>query len=365
MNIRKRVTQVGILALGISLVAVLAFAWGQVNPDGAQAVAEGPAMSLGAPGAVLMGETFIVTVTAAPAPDVDIAGFGSEVLWIGSNAENPREGLKWEPREFCDDFDEDGRGLGELQVQRVDGRAIAFCNVFTPVLTDGAAVAVLSEFGDPPIAEIAVDPGSTTLLLELDFVCNTLGSYTLILTAVPGSPDGALYGGLGGEEIPLKTVAHDFDADGDTTAEPHQVADALTLECVDELPPTATPEPTETLPTDLPTDVPQATDTPEPTSVVGAVSAGFGPIDGDGGVSAGLWAVIGAMLAAAATGLIILGWPKRAYATVSAAVATPGPALPATARVGTDTNLGLWPIVGAVMATGLAVFGWKFTRRGR
>ena len=301
--ILKHVGRGGMLALGISLVAVLAFAWGQVNPDGAQAVAEGPAMSLGAPGAVLMGETFIVTVTAAPAPDVDIAGFGSEVLWIGSNAENPREGLKWEPREFCDDFDEDGRGLGELQVQRVDGRAIAFCNVFTPVLTDGAAVAVLSEFGDPPIAEIAVDPGSTTLLLELDFVCNTLGSYTLILTAVPGSPDGALYGGLGGEEIPLKTVAHDFDADGDTTAEPHQVADTLTLECVDELPPTDTPEPT---------DVPVPTDVSEPTATVeatvGGPVTGVGGSTGDGGSNAGLWVLIGALLAASVAGMTAFGW---------------------------------------------------------
>ena len=82
-------------------------------------------------------------------------------------------------------------------------------------------------------------------------------------------------------------------------------------------------------------------------------------------MSAGLWAVIGAMLAAAATGLIIFGWPKHAYATVTAAVATPGPALPAATRAGTDTNFGLWPVVGAVMATGLALFGWKFTRRGR
>ena len=83
-------------------------------------------------------------------------------------------------------------------------------------------------------------------------------------------------------------------------------------------------------------------------------------------MSAGLWAVSGAMLAAAARGLIILGWPKHSYATVSASVATPAPALPAiTPQVGTDTTVGLWPIVGAVMATGLAVFGWKFTRHGR
>ncbi len=334
MSIRKQATRGGVVALGISLVAVLAFAWGQVNPDGAQADAGGPAMSLGAPGIVYMGVTFQVTVTADPAPDVDVAGFGSEVLYP--------DGLKSLPREFCED---------ELQVERVDGGAIALCNSFVPILTGGVAHAVLSQF-QQDAAALDVAPGSTTLLLELDFVCNTAGSYTLTLTAVPDSPDGALFGAPSGAEIAVKTV------DG--------VADTLTIECSDEPPPTDTPEPTDIPPTDVPpTDVPQATDTPGPTSTVGAVSAGFGPIDGDGGVSAGLWAVIGAMLAAAATGLIILGWPKHSFATVSAGIATPAPALPATGQVGTGTNLGLWPIVGAVAATGLALVGWKVTRRGR
>ena len=94
MAILKYVGRGGVLALGISLVAVLALVWGQVNSDGAQADADGPAMSLGAPGTVFMGVTFQVTVTADPAPDVDIAGFGSEVLWVGPDAENPLEGLK-------------------------------------------------------------------------------------------------------------------------------------------------------------------------------------------------------------------------------------------------------------------------------
>ena len=265
-------------------MAVLAFAWGHVNPDGAQA--DGPAMSLGAPGTVFMGVTFQVTVSADPAPDVEFAGLGSEVLF-------PEE-LKYTRRDSCGD---------ELQVERADGGAIALCNSFTPILTGGAAHAVLSEFVSGAAA-LDVAPGSTTPLLELDFVCNTAGSYTLILTAVPESPDGALYGAPDGSEISVKTVAQDYDADGDTTPETHQVADALTIECSDEPPPTDTPEPTDIPPTDAPTDVPEATS--EPT--IGGPDDGVAGGAGGAGANAGLWVLIGAMLAASVAGMTAFGW---------------------------------------------------------
>ena len=287
MAILKHVGRGGVLALGISLVAVMALVWGQVNSDGAQADADGPAMSLGAPAIVYMGETFVVTVTADPAPDVDIAGFGSEVLWVGPDAENPLEGLKWQPRV---PGDSEASCLAEIQVGRAGGGSIALCNSFSPILTGGAAHAVLSEFAQPAAA-LDVAQGSTTLLLELDFVCNTAGSYELTLTAVPDSPDGALFGGTDGGEIAVKTV------DG--------IADTLTIECSDEPPPTDTPEPTDISPDA--TDVP-----PEPTATddgaVGGPETGVGGSAGDGGSNAGLWALIGAMLVASVAGMTAFGW---------------------------------------------------------
>ena len=289
MSIRKQATRGGVLALGISLVAVLAFAWGQVNPHGAQAVAEGPAMSLDAPGTVFMGVTFQVTMSADPAPDVEFAGFGSEVIWVGPNQEDPRDGLKWEQRV---PGDAEASCLAEIQVGRVGGGSIALCNSFVPILTSGAAHAVLSQFTQPAGA-LDVAAGSTTPLLELDFVCNTPGSYTLVLTAVPDSPDGALFGGTDGAEIGIKTVEHD-------TA---QVADTLTIECTDEPPPTDTPEPT---------DVPQATDTPEATAepTVGGPITGVAGGTGDSGTSAGIWVLIGALLVASLTGMTVYGWKR-------------------------------------------------------
>ena len=295
MAILKQVGRWGVLALGISLVAVLAFAWGHVNPDGAQADAEGQAMSLGAPSIGYMGETFIVTVTADPAPDIEIAGFGSEIIWFESDdsgviipdAELTPDGLKWQQRDGC---------LDELQVERADGGAIESCVSVTSILTGGAAHAVLSEFA-LPAAALDVDLGSASLLLELDFVCNTAGSYTLVLTAVPDSPDGALFGGMDGAEISVKTVELDYD--GDTAA--NLVADSVTIECSDEPPPTDTPEPTDIPPTDVP-----ATATTQAT--VGGPDTGAGGNTGDGGSNAGLWVLIGVLLAASVAGMTAFGW---------------------------------------------------------
>ncbi|MCH7719053.1 MAG: hypothetical protein IIB21_06245, partial [Chloroflexi bacterium] len=90
----------GLLA-AVAVVALL-LTWDRALPKITHAA--GPAMSLGAPSTVFMGETFIVTVNADPAPDVDIAGFGSEVLFP--------EGLKWEQRATC---------MDEVQVGRADG----------------------------------------------------------------------------------------------------------------------------------------------------------------------------------------------------------------------------------------------------
>ena len=277
MNIGKRVRQWGILALAISVVAVLAFASGQVRPESAQA--QGPAMSLGAPGTVFMGETFLVTVNADPAPDVEIVSFGSEVLFP--------EGLKWQQRESCQD---------EV-LPRPDSGSLALCEAGLSTLLGGARHAVITAIAAPPIPAFNVAPGSTFTLVELDFVCNTPGSYKLTLVASPDSPDGAVYADVNAVEIPVKTIEQDYD--GDT--EPNNVAAILTIECSDEPPPTDVP----------PTDIPP-TDTPESTAepTVGGPGTGVAGGTGDSGTNAGIWVLIGALLAASVAGMTVFGWKQ-------------------------------------------------------
>ena len=105
--------------------------------------------------------------------------------------------------------------------------ALAACNAKTTFL-GGAGHVVLSEFATPPLEALDVATGSTTTLIELDFTCNEAGSHKLTLTAVPDSPDGAVYFDLNGDPINLKTVQQDYD--GDTT--PNDVADTTTIDCV-------------------------------------------------------------------------------------------------------------------------------------
>ena len=156
-------------------------------------------MSLEAPATVSVGATFTLCVNADPAPDVEIAGFSSEVVFP--------DGLKWLQRACFD----------ALQVGRLDGGAISTCDSFSPVLTGGAAHIVASDFS-PPNPVLNIGAGSTTTLLALDFSCNEVGSHKLTLTAVPNSPDGASYIRLNGGQIAVKTV--------------NQVADTLVIECV-------------------------------------------------------------------------------------------------------------------------------------
>ncbi|MCH7511118.1 MAG: S8 family serine peptidase [Chloroflexi bacterium] len=173
----------------------------------------GGGMSLNGPTTVSVGKLFTLSVSADPAPDVEIAGFGSEVLFPA--------GMEWLQRPSC---------IDEVQVGRQDAAPLAFCQSFTPILTGGAAHAVLSEFAQPAAA-LDVAPGSTTPLVELDFVCNTPGSYKLTLTAVPDSNDGAVFGGTDGREIRVGTIQQDYDGD----SVPNDVADTVTIECVERL----------------------------------------------------------------------------------------------------------------------------------
>ena len=240
---RRLLVALGVAALLAVLVALL-FAGNHAAPETAQAAGPGPGMSLTAPATVFEGLPFTLTISTAPAPDVEISGFGSEVLF-------PDE-LKWLPRPNCRGPGPDG----EVQVERQDGGSIAFCKSFSPILTGGAGHQVISEFTAPPVAALNVTPGSTTPLLELDFVCNTPGSHKLTLTAAPDSPDGALYASVLGELVLVKTVPQELDLNFDGVPEPHQVADTLAINCVSG--PVPSPTPTALL------TPPPATPTPPP-----------------------------------------------------------------------------------------------------
>ena len=228
----------------IAIVLVTAFLVSGASDSGpVLAASSGPAMSLQIKNdcddgseltSVNSGVPFVVCVVADPAPSVEISSIGSEVLFPA--------GLKY-TRSSCDD---------EVQVARQDAQPLTICESFNTV-REGAGHAVLSEIAVPPLAALDVVPDSTTTLLKLDFVCNTGGSHTLTLTAVPDSLGGATYGDTNAVELNVKTIL--FDYDGSTTA--NAVADTAVVECIQ--PPTETPTLTPTL-----TPTPTVTPTPAP-----------------------------------------------------------------------------------------------------
>ena len=196
-------------------------------------------MSLFAPSAVSVGETFIVTICTDPSPDVELSGFVSEVVF-------PDE-LNWLPRATCED---------EVQVQRQDGGPFALCQSFLSTLLQGATHSVVTEIAVPPLEPLNVIPGSAVALVELDFNCKAAGTFDITLTAFPDSPFGSLYGDVNANLIEVRTEPFDFD--GDTV--PNQVADVVTIACG----PAGTPTPCP--PAGCPT--PTATPTPTPSPCV-------------------------------------------------------------------------------------------------
>ena len=122
---RRLLVALGVVAL--LALATLLFTWNRAKPEPARAAGPGPGMSLAAPATVFEGVPFTLTINTALAPDVEISGFTSEVLF-------PEE-LKYTRRPSCSN---------ELQAVRADGGTIALCDSFTPILTGGAAHLVLS-----------------------------------------------------------------------------------------------------------------------------------------------------------------------------------------------------------------------------
>lgn len=248
----KQVRRLGLALIGVAILTVLALALGH-STDLGTAHAVGPGMSLAVPGGdctdgkctVDMTQPFVVTISTNPAPDVELAGFATEVVF-------DTESLNWIRRGSCRD---------EVQVVRQDGNSIATCLAIVSTLLLGASHNVVSEIGIPPLAALAVAPGSTTtVLVEMDFSCKTAGTFDLTLAAVPDSAFGAVYADVDANEIRVKTVG--FDYDGDTV--PNQVTDTLTINC--QVPPTPTDTPVPPTSTPVPpTNTPGGpTDTPVP-----------------------------------------------------------------------------------------------------
>ncbi|MCH7811618.1 MAG: hypothetical protein IH958_03210, partial [Chloroflexi bacterium] len=202
---KRRLLLVAVTAV---VVALLAFAGGPASPRTVSAA--GPGMSLAGPATVVVGETFTITVSANPAPDVEIMGFASEVVFP--------DGVSWLPRARCE---------VELQVARLDGGPILQCFAFRSALLEGAAHAIIAGSGGLPLPPLDVAPGETSPLLEIDLRCDSPGQHELVLTAVPESPFGALFADVRANELRVKTIA--FDMDGDTS--PEQIADVLTVDC--------------------------------------------------------------------------------------------------------------------------------------
>ena len=304
----KQVRRLGLAMFGVAILAVLALALGH-STDLGTAHADGAGMSL----AVLDGDctdgectvdmtqpSFRVTISTAPAPDFELAGFATEVVFDS-------DGLNWLQRASCTD---------EVQVERQDGGSLAICIADFSTLLSGASHSVIAEAALPPLAALTVAPGSTTVLVELDFSCKTAGTFDLTLAAVPDSPAGAVYGDVDANEIQVKTVeGPDIDDDG----EPNQVADTLTINCqvpptaTPTTPPTATPSPTPCPTEGCPTPTAMPTEAPAPaTSTPGITPPDTGAFgDSDGGLSVGLVALVSALLAAAVAGATTFAWRYR------------------------------------------------------
>ena len=145
--------------MALLVLATLLFAWSRAAPEMAQAAGLKPGMSLGAPATVFEGLPFTLTISTAPAPDDEISGFASEVLF-------PDE-LKWLPRPNCRGPGPDG----EAQVERQDGNPISLCQSVLSALLGGATHQVLTQLGGstPSLPALNVTPGSSHYAVRVGF----------------------------------------------------------------------------------------------------------------------------------------------------------------------------------------------------
>ncbi len=260
-----------LVAAALMLLVVGRGSDGSAQAQGLPAVG----MTLGGPSTVEPGVPFVITVNADPAPAVDLGGFASEVVFGG---------LEWMERAACED---------EVQVGRQDGLPLAVC--LKPAGPIGQARhSIVTAVQATPLP--ALEPLSNgDVLVELDVQCPAEGTYSLLLTAAsqqdPASAQfGAMYFDSSVNPLDVQTIGtQELDLDGDTVMNTRLIADTLDVTCA------VAPEP------------PEEVSPPPELSPIQPAETGTGA-GGYGGDGSGLWATIGALLAAAAAGLTIFGW---------------------------------------------------------
>ena len=229
---------------------------------------------------------FVVCIITDPSPDIEIASFSTEVLF--------QDGLDWIQRPICED---------EVLVTSA-GSGQMICIPFVTPLLGGASHAVISAVQAPPLPALDVTPGSTTTLVELDFVCSLGGEQTLTLTASPETVYGSIYADIELRELRVRTIQHDYD--GDTV--PNEVADTATITCAG---PTATPCPPDGCPT--PTPRPNVNPTiPGLETIESGLVEEAAARDDDGAINVGVWAVFGLLAGAAVIVAAVGGWRRFA-----------------------------------------------------
>ena len=158
-----------------ALAVVLAFGLGRHADEAVEAAGPGPGMALVAPAEVGVGLEFTIGLETNPEPAGGIAGFSAEILVSAA-------GIKYNGSGDC---------AAEVEV-KVGGGTPAVCLSFVTVPGGGRGLAVLSSGAASPLPLLDGSPGIAGLA-NLTYVCNTPGVYTVTLTAIPTSANGAAY----------------------------------------------------------------------------------------------------------------------------------------------------------------------------
>lgn len=231
-----------------SAVALVLWAAGPWEPA-AEAGPPTPGMSLNGPASMHVGQTVELSVSAAPAPAAQVAGYNTEIFLPS--------GLSWVQRPAC---------LTEVLGRTGGGQNPQLCTRATG--PQGQARHVTGTSITPPLPPF---DAPLTTLVEIDVRCNEAGSYKIDLTAAgAGASFGAVYFGTDLLPIDVAAISQDLDVDGDTTPEFTQVADSLNMTCIEATVTSTVPPSTATFtPTHTPTHVPTPTETPEPVDTDG------------------------------------------------------------------------------------------------
>ena len=228
-----------ILPLVALVAAALFLTWEQNSPRDAEA--GGPGMTINAPANVVVNQTFAVQIVGSPLPAA-YSGYSTEILLPA--------GLKYQAQECLDE-------IGVSRDPPPPGGPTL------PVASCIFALGPGAELRHVIIGEIAVPPHDPFVggpLIDVNVRCNTVGTYKIVLTAVPGSSFGAAYFAPDTSPILVTTISQDID--GDKT--PENIADGHVVNCT---PPPTQPPPTNTVP-------PTSTATPCPPGEVPAPGGG-------------------------------------------------------------------------------------------